>query len=234
MRLQVTALRSEFEVSQVLAARADPSILNKEGRSALHLASRARKPGAVYLLTSKLGKEAINLQDSSGRSALHDACASGQPESVYCLLKAGANMHCKDFQNRTPLHACAEYPVEEALYFLQSNSRSIAGYSTDQYRPAGTSNHQNWYQKQSYQSNPSLSDQDSSRIGCIVDNLLAAGADVNSLDAKGQTPLDLALRSDCREMISAIRNAHPGIKCEQLEAANPKLEIELALRKVPR
>ena len=61
-----------------------------------------------------------------------------------------------------------------------------------------------------------------------------AGADINEVDNDNQTPLDLSLLFDGREMLSALRSAHPDINCKQLEAVNPKLEIELALRKVPR
>lgn len=61
-----------------------------------------------------------------------------------------------------------------------------------------------------------------------------AGADINELDENNLTPLDLSLLFDCREMLSALLSAHPNIKCQQLEAVNPKLEIELALRRIPR
>jgi ankyrin repeat protein len=232
--LTVAALRSEVEVSQILAAGADSSILSKENRSALHLACRARKTGVVYLLASKLGQEVIDQQDSSGRTALHDACTSGQPESVYCLLKSGANVNCKDSKGRTPLHACAEYPLEQSLSLLQEHSKDVYGYSSsDQYRPVLSSNQPAWYMS-NYQTEPSLSDQDSSRIGVIVKELLMAGADINEVDKNDQTPLDLSLLFDCRQMVSALRSAHPDIKCQQLEAVNPKLEIELALRQIPK
>jgi ankyrin repeat protein len=229
----VAALRSEVEVSQVLAAGADPSILSKENRSALHLASRARKTNIVYLLASKLGKEVIDQQDSSGRTALHDACTSGQPESVYRLLKSGANVNGKDYKGRTPLHACAEYPLEQSLWLLREHSKNVYGHcSSDHYRPVLSSNQRAWYMSE-YQSEPLLSDQDSSRIAVIVKELLMAGADINELDENNLTPLDLSLLFDCREMLSALLCAHPNIKCQQLEAVNPKLEIELALRRIP-
>lgn len=230
----MAALRSEVEVAQVLAAGADPSILSNENRTALHIACRARKTGVVYLLVSILGQEVIDQKDSAGRTALHDACTSGQPESVYRLLKSGANINCKDSNGRTPLHACAEYSLEQSLSHLQRNSNNVYGNcSSDQYRPVLSSNQPAWY-RSSYQTKPHLSDQDSSRIGVIVKELLVAGADINELDKNSQTPLDLSLLFDCREMLAALRSAHPDIKCQQLEEVNEKLEIELALRHIPR
>lgn len=232
--LLVAALRSEVEVHQVLAAGADPSILNKYNRSALHIACRARKTDVVYLLASRLTLEIIDKQDSSGRTALHDACTSGQPESVYRLLKSGANFNCKDSKGRTPLHACAEYPLERSLSLLQEHSTNVYwNGSSDQNRPVLSKKYPDWYMSD-YKTQPRLSDQDSPRIAAIVKELLMAGANVNELDKDRQSPLDLSLEFDCREMLSAIRSAHPGIKCQKLEVVNPKLEIELALRHIPK
>jgi ankyrin repeat protein len=226
----VAALRSEFEVAQILAAGADPNILSNERRSALHLACRARKTGVVYLLASKLDQEVIDQQDSSGRTALHDACTSGQPESVYCLLKFGANVNCKDYKGRTPLHTCAEYSLEQSLSLVREHSREIYGFSSsDPYRPVLSSGRDAWY-KSSYQTEPDLSDQDSPRIEVIVKELLIVGADINGRDKKDQTPLDLSLLFDCREMLTALQLIHPVMQCQQLETVDPRLEIELALR----
>lgn len=232
--LSVAALQSEIRASLVLAAGADPCILNKEGRSALHLACRASKPNVVYLVAPTLGQKDIDQQDSSGRTPLHDPCASGEPESVYCLLKYGANVNCKDSKGRTPLHACAEYALERSLSILKGHSKNIHGqWSRDKYRRGVSSKWPDWYSS-NHRTKPRLSDQDSSRIGVIVKDLLTAGANVNELDNDGRTPLDLSLLFDCREMISAIRSAHPAINCQQLAAVNPKLETELALRHIPR
>ncbi|KFY32322.1 hypothetical protein V493_00307, partial [Pseudogymnoascus sp. VKM F-4281 (FW-2241)] len=211
--------------SKVLAAGADPSILSKDNRSALHVACRDRKTGVVYLLASKLRQDVIDKQDSSGRTALHDACTSGQPESVYRLLKSGANINYKNYKGRTPLHACAEYPLEQSLSLLQEHSKNVYGNcSSDQYRPVLSSDHPAWY-KSNYETNPHLSDQDSSRIAVVVKELLMAGADVNEFDKNGQTPLDLSLLFDCREMLSALRSAHPDIKCQKLERRSPNLKM---------
>lgn len=221
----MAALRSEIQVFQVLAAGADISILTKQRRSALYLASRAQKPDTVCLLSSKMGQEVIDQQDSSGRTALHEACAVGQFESVYCLLKSGASIKCEDSKGRTPLHACAEYPLERSLSLLRQQSGDICGSGLSS---KGTGQYQSSYHSLS------LPNQDCSKIRAIVKELLIAGADINKTDKDGKTPLDLALLFDCREMILALQSSHPDIRCYQLEAAGPELEIELALRKLPR
>lgn len=225
---------SEIEVAQILAAGADSNILNKEGRSALHLACRARKSNIVGLLISKLGQELIDKADLSQRTALHDACTSGRHESVYDLLRAGASVNFKDSNGRTPLHACAESTLERSLSLLRDSRNNFYGQGPpDQCRPVTDLMEEPWYsQKRCTQ--PTFTEHDTVRIGSIVSTLIAAGADVNALDRSGRTPLDLSLMLECHEMTAALRFSHPKIqKSLQLEEMDLRLQIELALKQKP-
>jgi ankyrin repeat protein len=51
--LHLSAMRTELEVARLLDAGADPTLVTKEGRTALHLACRARRSGIVGFLLHK-------------------------------------------------------------------------------------------------------------------------------------------------------------------------------------
>ncbi|RFU29562.1 hypothetical protein B7463_g6755, partial [Scytalidium lignicola] len=207
--LHLSAMRSELHVAQLLDAGADPTLVTKDGRTALHIACRARRSGVVGFLLHKTNGDIINNKDSFGRTALHDACASGRPESVYYLLKHGADITAKDSQGRTPLHSCAEFGSEEKIWTLlqRRNNPAVGMEINSRYRPPPhhtyktTSNH--WYASK-YMDRPNLYDHDTTRIGTIVKSLLAAGADPTVLDSRNKSPLELALSYDCLEMVQAL------------------------------
>jgi ankyrin repeat protein len=52
--LHLSAMRSEFDVARLLDTGADPTLVTKDGRTALHLACRARRSGVVGLLLHKV------------------------------------------------------------------------------------------------------------------------------------------------------------------------------------
>jgi ankyrin repeat protein len=226
----VASLWNEYEVAKFLAAGSDATIRTKSGRTSLHLACRARKSGIVGLLLSKFEKDLLDTPDSFGRTPLHDACTSGRLESVYYLLRAGANVISKDVKGRTPLHSCAEFSMEQKLWFLQKHPNAPSGHDAkDRFRP--TSVWPDWeglWYTSKYDRRPPFTEDDTARIGIIVKCLLAAGADINAEDLSKRTPLDLSLVYQCDEMAKALRSADP--KPRQLDSANPQLQLELLLK----
>jgi ankyrin repeat protein len=146
--LHIAAIRSEITLSRLLAAGADASILTNNGRSVLHLACRARKSNIIGHLLQETGSMLLDKADSFGRTPLHDACTSGRPESVYYLLKAGAVIKTKDHKGRTPLHSCAEFAIEQRIWFALEHSNDAAGqFTSDRFRPAAYRGHPDdqWY-----------------------------------------------------------------------------------------
>jgi ankyrin repeat protein len=231
--LHLAALRSEIDVARLLAAGADASLLTNDGRSALHLACRARKSNIVGYLLHETGNLLINKADSFERTPLHDACTSGRPESVYYLLKFGASVSAKDSNGRTPLHSCAEFSTEQHIWSLLQHRNETAGqFSHDRYRPDATRPHRDgpWYSS-NYSLSPPGTIHDTARVGGIVKSLLAAGASVTATDSTKNTPLDLALAYGCQEMIRTLRSTATEVqKSWEVGPTDPRFQTEIALR----
>jgi hypothetical protein len=51
---------------------------------------------------------------------------------------------------------------------------------------------------------PPFTEHDTAGIGRIVKSLIAAGADVTAINKVNHTPLDLALRYGCQDMVNAL------------------------------
>ncbi|CAC5359674.1 unnamed protein product [Mytilus coruscus] len=66
-------------------------------------------------------KANVNLPDSDGDTALHLAAVSETSFTVFNeVLKAGANMYCKDITEKTPLHyACSEANIDKVVAMLK-------------------------------------------------------------------------------------------------------------------
>jgi ankyrin repeat protein len=147
----------------------------------------------------------INQQDKYGRTPLHDACTSGRLGSVRLLLQAGADTTMIDQNQRTTLHACAEFGDEEKLWELLSRPEEISGRTVqDRFRPASRerSTYGAWYRDGKH--SPASEVKEPPSIGLAVKMLLSSGSDTMAVDCDYQTPLDLALRYDCQEMIQAL------------------------------
>ncbi|CAH0055072.1 unnamed protein product [Clonostachys solani] len=120
---------SEFTVAKLLQAGADPTALNLEGLSPLHIACRDGQPNVVGLLLATYKergelRQMINLHYTlgEGRTGLHLAAQAGIPESVSYLLHNGADISSLDKNGFTALHALVEAPLDtpwlEALDLL--------------------------------------------------------------------------------------------------------------------
>lgn len=121
--LHIAAAVSEIYVFKLLNSGADIFGVTKEGMTVLHIAARARQPGIIGLVLSKIAdlddekrKAFINQRNTEGSAALHYACCSGRPESVDLLLDAGADPNLPGKDEYTPLRACAEFEIEQARW----------------------------------------------------------------------------------------------------------------------
>jgi len=164
------ASMSEYNVSRLLKAGADPTVITRKCLTCLHVAARARQSNIIRLLLLEYRKRGdvsclIDIRNISGCTALHYACRSGRPESVQYLLANGANPSVAAGNGSMPLHFLAgltddnEPWKHEAKY--QGNQldmlQPVSLYS-DHYNRAGSTE----------------------RTIDIIDMLVKAGADLNA------------------------------------------------------
>ncbi|KGO42811.1 hypothetical protein PEXP_025600 [Penicillium expansum] len=118
--IHLAATVSEHLVGKLLAHGADATVLTKDGRNLLHIASTARQSNSVGLILdhcdSKTLASRLNARSEDGRTPLHVACRSGRLETVKILLAHGADVNIEDKHNRTPLDACSESIAEDQLW----------------------------------------------------------------------------------------------------------------------
>ncbi|VUC35027.1 unnamed protein product [Clonostachys rosea] len=203
--IHIAATETEIELANLVRGGADPTFLTQGGQNILHLASCARMPGIVGLILYQFGTDGLEQEDNLGRTPLHYACASGEVESVAFLLQQGANVHATDSNDRTPLHACANFKEELALW--ESGTRryeSLVATREDRFRPQGSqeqSGRRIWY-KSRYGGQPTkrMRRTHFTGITSIVHMLLDAGADVAAMRSDC-TALDEALDSGCWEFV---------------------------------
>jgi ankyrin repeat protein len=217
--IHLAASISESYVKQLVESGADATATTLEGRTPLHVASRARQPNIVgYLLEhySRIFQSHIlDMQDKSGKTAIHDACRSGRPESVRLLLDAGATIKHEVSRSMTALHSCTEYRDEEILWSSmgrksspKSNLDATGILMEDPQRP--TIEHVIPFKKPSIiaSSNPqppkgSHLDTASTRIGEIVMMLLNHGVDVFAC-ANGKSAIEMAVNAECESILDLL------------------------------
>eukprot|EP01104_Vermistella_antarctica_P010099 TRINITY_DN2666_c0_g1_i2.p1 TRINITY_DN2666_c0_g1~~TRINITY_DN2666_c0_g1_i2.p1 ORF type:complete len:628 (-),score=97.70 TRINITY_DN2666_c0_g1_i2:256-2139(-) len=84
------------------------SMTDRDGRTALHLASWNGKADMVSVMLDDLGAfPNVDVKSEGGWSPLHEACWTGMPLVVAKLLNAGADANARDDGQQTPLHAAA-------------------------------------------------------------------------------------------------------------------------------
>ncbi|KAJ9612098.1 hypothetical protein H2200_003693 [Cladophialophora chaetospira] len=106
---------AEYHVSPLLDAGADPTSMNNDLKTPLHLAAEAGQCSSVEILVKAMGSsQSLDHQDSRGKTALHYAACAGRLASVRSLLRAGANYSTKDAEGKLPLHVAATYVSDEA------------------------------------------------------------------------------------------------------------------------
>jgi len=126
----------------------------------------------------------VNLPDVGGETALHHAVEDGQIQMIRLLLAHGANIDAKNELDETPLHSLIHVPYEDEVPKLLldkgANPNTIS------------------------KGKPLLNDAVDYGAEEFVKLLLEKGANVNSKDAEGNTPLQIAVKSNNQSMIQLL------------------------------
>jgi uncharacterized protein len=160
-------------VQCLIEHRADWSLKNKDGLTALHEAAKGGHLEAVRLLL-KAGA-GVNAQDESGCSSLLIAIVRGFPLLVQCLIEHGAELSLPNIGGWTALHVAAEEGHLEIVQILLKAGADVN---------AQDENDRSSLQRAIVHGYP-----------LVAHVLLDAGADASSLDWYGRSCVDYAIAS---------------------------------------
>lgn len=156
-------------------------------RPAIHWAAAGDRPDVVRLLVRRGGAD-VNARsceplersrEARGRTPMHEAARHGALPAIAALLELGADVDARDVRGQTPLHwAVREARVDAVAALLAAgadpDARTVA-MDYDPQEPGGlTPLHEACRRL---------------RAGAAVPLLLAAGADPNAADDRGNRPL---------------------------------------------
>ncbi len=138
-------------------------------------ARSGREP--ILRMSLQLGAD-VDVRDGNRRTPLYEAAKYGQLEIVRLLVERGADLHAaRDHPEMTPLHVAAEYGQLEAVRFLLEIGADANVENVWQQTPLSQLA---WHAQENGAE--------------IAAHLLAHGADLNSRDNRGFTPLHRAVR----------------------------------------
>jgi ankyrin repeat protein len=179
------------EVKRLLAAGADPSVINDYGVDAMQLAADASDTELLRLLL-KAGANP-NSVNPDGETVLHLVARSGNIDAAKLLVNAGAQVDARErFGGQTPLMWATARRHPNLVQFLASKGADVNARSAVRDYPRVTTAESRAKQLDSGGFTPLMY---AARENCreCVPILLKHGADVTLPDPGGMPPLSIAL-----------------------------------------
>lgn len=195
-------------VSLLLNTSIDINERNKQGLSALMLASQKNNITVIDLLTAK--DVYINAKDNGNFSSLMFASEMGNTEIVNKLLDKGAKIDEKNLKNETALTLAVKNNHLDVVKILlqhkpQKDYEALYIAAEKGYSPILKSLLENNYDSKEHLTaalrRACLSSIDSPEI---IRELIASGAEINTIDMDGNTPLLLAINNKNLETVKSL------------------------------
>jgi ankyrin repeat protein len=184
---QAVLSRNISIVESFLGKGANLSLIDDDGRTALHLAANiAERSIAEALLERAFAlslDSLLDTEDAEGNTALHLATESGDVEVISLLADQGADLSHLNKAGQLPLHIAAMYGYEKVVSFLLKIGSPI---KTDNNQPSPLHLASAW------------------GWSTVAKRLVRAGAAIEGRDNKGRTPIYLAASNGSKVMAELL------------------------------
>ncbi|KAK4763796.1 hypothetical protein SAY87_013234 [Trapa incisa] len=204
----------------------------------VHEAAERNRVDLMKVICKGLSEADVNCVDSNGRTPIHVAAAKGSVEAVRLFILAGGNPNTVDSTGWTPLHCAAEKghlgvvefllecPEFNGKYVINSEAKTAFGLAAE-------NNHKHLYD--SLQLGDLL--HRAARVGDVngINSCLLQGANVNSRDQNGWTPLHRAAFKGWTECVRALLGGGADVDaadeagCTPLQCALEAGQVETAM-----
>ena len=162
----------------------------------------------------------VNAKDSRGITPLHHASSSENLKAISFLIKSGAKVNSKNQNGVTPLHMATAFENPKAVFILIRNGANVNAKTTSLWSPSKTP--LIWASQIGARDVASLLAKKSdinlkNQLGRsalhyasehgnldIVSILIKYGANINTKDIKGVTPLSLAKKNKHKEIVNTL------------------------------
>ncbi len=182
---------------QLPSRRALPPSESTAGWKKLHFAAAMGRVHEVRRLLD--AGEKVDVRNKLGRTPLYEAAKRGKLEAVKLLIERGAAVNAVESDvGFTPLHVAAEHKHPEVVRYLISKGADIHARNKWRQTPLWQVSWQTWHGDAE-----------------IAEILLQSGADPNTADHKGITPLIMAARGGYTEFVDLLlrSGADPNKRC---------------------
>ncbi len=202
------AVMGHLDVLRVLAAYGgNADVQSEEGATPLHEAAQWQMSDEIFAELVKLGAD-VNARERRGRTPLHEAAFSGNVEATRWLIERGAIVDATDKYGYSPLHTGTMGIADASVLFMTELKRRLIG------RPI----------------------EDAEKIAAtlgvtppleLLDELIAAGADINAPANNRDTALHLAAYRGYTPLVQhlLVRGADP-----TLRNASGETPLDVAVR----
>ncbi|XP_037308242.2 ankyrin repeat domain-containing protein 26 isoform X5 [Pungitius pungitius] len=166
-KVHKAALVGDLSKLKQLAKKNDVNQLDKENRTALHIACASGHAEVVQFLVESKAK--LNLCDNQNRSALMKAVQGQHERCVTILLENRADPNLVDINGNTALHLAANIPSISTTVLLLEHEADINAQNKEGFTPLTVSVREDHFE--------------------MAEFLLKEGADVNVMDQAQRSPL---------------------------------------------